>query len=195
MEYIAGCKRDFKPQTGFQYSCLNFITLQHYHRGRQRTTLRDLPGKRLRRTGYEATDYLPLPRDKNGKWINTVPLPENIAPTEKQPDGQVLLRTGCTTRLRILNGGISAMQAHSPAPKDIFCAALQKWRRVERTSHFSPQGEAPCAPYPVRQQIWAAHRVGMYVALRIPMPAISFGPEYLRAYGLHRYICRNRPRQ
>lgn len=29
MEYIATCKRDFKPQTDFQYSCLNFITLQH----------------------------------------------------------------------------------------------------------------------------------------------------------------------
>ena len=29
IEYIATCKRDFKPQTDFQYSCLNFITLQH----------------------------------------------------------------------------------------------------------------------------------------------------------------------
>ena len=29
MEYIATCPRDFRPQTDFQYSCLNFITLQH----------------------------------------------------------------------------------------------------------------------------------------------------------------------
>lgn len=29
MEYISTCKREFKPQTKFQYSCLNIITLQH----------------------------------------------------------------------------------------------------------------------------------------------------------------------
>ncbi|MDZ4058901.1 MAG: serine hydrolase, partial [Bacteroidales bacterium] len=29
MEYISNCKRDFKPTTKFQYSCLNFITLQN----------------------------------------------------------------------------------------------------------------------------------------------------------------------
>jgi len=29
LEYIASCKRDFMPTTKFQYSCLNFITLQN----------------------------------------------------------------------------------------------------------------------------------------------------------------------
>ena len=29
IEYISNCKRDFKPTTKFQYSCLNFVALQH----------------------------------------------------------------------------------------------------------------------------------------------------------------------
>ena len=57
--------------------------------------------------GMKHTDYLPCLRDKNGKWINTVPLPENIAPTEKQPDGQVLCGQVHDPLARILNGGIS----------------------------------------------------------------------------------------
>jgi CubicO group peptidase (beta-lactamase class C family) len=29
MNYIDTCRRDFRPKTDFQYSCLNYITLQH----------------------------------------------------------------------------------------------------------------------------------------------------------------------
>ena len=65
------------------------------------------------------TDYLPCLRDKNGKWINTVPLPENIAPTEKQPDGQVLCGQVHDPLARILNGGISGNAGVFSCAEDI----------------------------------------------------------------------------
>ena len=118
MEYIAGCKRDFKPQTDFQYSCLNFITLQHIIEAVSGQSLRDFARENVFDVlGMKHTDYLPCLRDKNGKWINTVPLPENIAPTEKQPDGR-FFADRCTTRLHAFSTAASAaMQAYSPAPK------------------------------------------------------------------------------
>lgn len=120
MEYIAGCKRDFKPQTDFQYSCLNFITLQHIIEAVSGQSLRDFARENVFDVlGMKHTDYLPCLRDKNGKWINTVPLSENIAPTEKQPDGQVLCGQ-VQTRLHAFSTAASAaMQAYSPAPKTL----------------------------------------------------------------------------
>ena len=47
MEYIATCKRDFKPQTDFQYSCLNFITLQHIIETISGQSLRDFARENL----------------------------------------------------------------------------------------------------------------------------------------------------
>lgn len=128
MEYIAGCKRDFKPQTGFQYSCLNFITLQHIIEAVSEQSLRDFARENVFDVlGMKHTDYLPCLRDKNGKWINTVPLPENIAPTEKQPDGQVLCGQVHDPLARILNGGISGNAGVFSCAEDIaiLCAALQ----------------------------------------------------------------------
>jgi CubicO group peptidase (beta-lactamase class C family) len=47
IEYIATCKRDFKPQTDFQYSCLNFITLQHIIETISGQSLRDFARENL----------------------------------------------------------------------------------------------------------------------------------------------------
>ena len=73
MEYIATCKRDFKPQTDFQYSCLNFITLQHIIETISGQSLRDFARENLFDVlGMEHTDYLPCQRDKDGNWITIV---------------------------------------------------------------------------------------------------------------------------
>ena len=73
MEYIAGCRRDFKPQTDFQYSCLNFITLQHIIETVSGQSLRDFARENIFDVlGMSHTDYLPCHRDKNGRWINIV---------------------------------------------------------------------------------------------------------------------------
>ena len=106
IEYIANCRRDFKPQTDFQYSCLNYITLQRIIETVSGQSLRDFARENLFDVlGMAHTDYLPCKRDKNGKWINTA-LPHwaeknsqlstlhsqliEVAPTEKQSDGSVL---------------------------------------------------------------------------------------------------------
>ena len=141
MEYIAGCKRDFKPQTGFQYSCLNFITLQHIIEAVSGQSLRDFARENVFDVlGMKHTDYLPCLRDKNGKWINTVPLPENIAPTEKTTRRAGSLRTGarpaCTHSQRR-----HQRQCRRILLRRRYCHTLRrpaKWRRVERTSHSQP---------------------------------------------------------
>ncbi len=59
MEYIAGCQRDFEPQTDFQYSCLNFITLQHIIETVSDQSLRDFARENIFDVlGMAHTDYL-----------------------------------------------------------------------------------------------------------------------------------------
>ena len=61
IEYIANCRRDFKPQTDFQYSCLNYITLQRIIETVSRQSLRDFARENLFDVlGMAHTDYLPL---------------------------------------------------------------------------------------------------------------------------------------
>ena len=151
MEYIATCKRDFKPQTDFQYSCLNFITLQHIIETISGQSLRDFARENLFDVlGMEHTDYLPCQRDKDGTWITIVDKGtrkqghkenngansqfsirnsqlNNIAPTEKQPNGQVLCGQVHDPLARVMNGGISGNAGVFSCADDIaiLCAALQ----------------------------------------------------------------------
>lgn len=97
MKYISTCKRDFKPQTNFQYSCLNYITLQHVIEVITGQNLRDFAKENIFNVlGMQHTDYLPTVQQKDGKWINTVDYPwmDLIAPTEKQKRRKCTLRTG-----------------------------------------------------------------------------------------------------
>ena len=97
MEYIATCKRDFKPTTKFQYSCLNFITLQN--------VLQNITGIKL--ADYAQKILLDVLR-MNHTMYN--PKPEfygMIAPTEKQEDGSVILGKVHDPLARILNDGNS----------------------------------------------------------------------------------------
>lgn len=99
MEYISTCKRSFKPQTKFQYSCLNFITLQRIIETVSGQSLRDFAKANLFDVlGMAHTDYQPL---EHG-------LPAHlIAPTEKQKDGSVLCGQVHDPLARIMNGGVS----------------------------------------------------------------------------------------
>ena len=153
MEYIATCKRDFKPQTDFQYSCLNFITLQHIIETISGQSLRDFARENIFDVlGMEHTDYLPCQRDKNGKWINTTDanwagITEGnwhnaIAPTEKQPDGQVLYGQEHDPLARVMNGGISGNAGVFSCADDIaiLCAALQNGGEWNGRRILSPLG-------------------------------------------------------
>lgn len=157
MEYIAGCKRDFKPQTDFQYSCLNFITLQHIIETVSGQSLRDFARENLFDVlGMNHTDYLPCQRDENGQWINIIlpywvntpthsaanyQLPP-VAPTEKQPNGQVLCGQVHDPLACILNGGISGNAGVFSCAEDIavLCAALQNGGEWNGHRILSPQG-------------------------------------------------------
>lgn len=151
MEYIAGCKRDFKPQTDFQYSCLNFITLQHIIEAVSGQSLRDFARENIFNVlGMNHTDYLPCQRDKNGQWVNTANSRlstldfqlTRVAPTEKQPNGQMLCGQVHDPLARILNGGISGNAGVFSCAEDIaiLCAALQNGGEWNGRRILSPQG-------------------------------------------------------
>lgn len=160
MEYIATCKRDFKPQTDFQYSCLNFITLQHIIETVSGQSLRDFARENIFDVlGMNRTDYLPCRRDKDGKWINVVDKEtrvqgdnspfsilhsqlNNIAPTEKQPDGQVLCGQVHDPLARVMNGGVSGNAGVFSCADDIaiLCAALQNGGEWNGRRILSPLG-------------------------------------------------------
>ncbi len=164
IEYIANCRRDFKPQTDFQYSCLNYITLQRIIETVSGQSLRDFARENLFDVlGMDHTDYLPCQRDKNGKWINTA-LPhwaktdphnaanrqlstvdcqlKEVAPTEKQPDGSVLCGQVHDPLARVMNGGISGNAGVFSCAEDIalLCAALQNGGEWNGHRILSPLG-------------------------------------------------------
>ena len=152
MEYIKTCKRQFKPQTDYSYSCLNFITLQNIIEKVNGQSLREFARENLFDVlGMDYTDYLPTIRDKKGNWINTVDanwasLVEGdwhdvIAPTEKQTNGQVLCGQVHDPLARIMNGGISGNAGIFSRAEDIaiLCAALQNGGEWNGRRILSPQ--------------------------------------------------------
>ena len=138
MAYIARCKRDFKPHTDMQYSCLNYITLQNIVERITGQSLRTFAANNIFiPLGMNHTDFLPCAPDKNGKLANTsqprwVTNGEQasltpIAPTERQPNGtvkqgQVHDPLACT-----LNGGVSGNAGLFSSAEDVatLCAMLQ----------------------------------------------------------------------
>lgn len=97
IEYIASCKRDFPPTTKFQYSCLNFITLQNVLQNVTGVTLAEYAQKNVFDVlGMKHTTYNP-----QGEILAL------CAPTEKQKDGSVLKGVVHDPLARLLNGGNS----------------------------------------------------------------------------------------
>ncbi|HBZ35150.1 MAG TPA: serine hydrolase [Bacteroidales bacterium] len=97
MDYISTCKRDFKPTTKFQYSCLNFITLQN--------VLQNITGMKL--CDYAKQNVYDVLELKNTFYNPDEEYFKNIAPTEKQKDGTVLLGKVHDPLARIFNFGNS----------------------------------------------------------------------------------------
>lgn len=146
MDYIAGCKREYKPRTAMKYSCLNYITLQHIVESVSKQSLRDFCADNLFiPLGMNHTDFLPCKPDKKGIWNNTdaprwIKNGENmsaypIAPTERQDDGSILQGQVHDPLARMMNGGISGNAGLFSTAEDLalFCAMLQnqgKWNRM-----------------------------------------------------------------
>lgn len=97
IDYISTCKRDFEPQTDFQYSCLNYIVLQRIIENISKQNLRDFAKQNIFDVlGMSHTDFRP-----EGETLH------RAAPTEKQPDGSVLKGIVHDPLARIMNDGIS----------------------------------------------------------------------------------------
>ncbi|MDD4610265.1 MAG: serine hydrolase, partial [Bacteroidaceae bacterium] len=97
IDYISHCPRDFEPETDFQYSCLNFITLQRVIETISGLSLRDFAKQNIfDKLGMLHTDYNPT-----GETL------ERCAPTEVQKDGKPLKGIVHDPLARIMNGGIS----------------------------------------------------------------------------------------
>ena len=138
MAYIARCKRDFKPHTDMQYSCLNYITLQNIVERITGQSLRTFAANNIFiPLGMNHTDFLPCAPDKSGKLANTsqprwVTNGEQasltpIAPTERQSNGTVKLGQVHDPLACTLNGGVSGNAGLFSSAEDVatLCAMLQ----------------------------------------------------------------------
>jgi len=117
MDYIAHCKRNFKPGSDMTYSCLNFITLQRIIETVAGCDLRTYAHKHVFDVlGMKDTDYCPSKE-----------LAKRCAPTEKDADGKCFQGVVHDPLARIINGGISGNAGVFTTADDvaILCAALQ----------------------------------------------------------------------
>ncbi|MDR1724562.1 MAG: beta-lactamase family protein [Tannerella sp.] len=95
--HISTVKRNNPPGTVFDYSCLNFISLQRIIETISGLSLQEFSQQYLfRPLGMYHTDYNPV-----GETLALT------APTEKQPDGSVLRGKVHDPLANIMNGGIS----------------------------------------------------------------------------------------
>lgn len=135
--YIANGRRDFKPKSGFQYSCLNYIVLQRIIETISGQSLRDFAKTHIFDVlGMAHTDYLP-----SGEML------ERVASTERQPDGSVLTGVVHDPLARIMNGGISGNAGVFSDADDlaVLAAALLNGGAYNGRRILSPLGvEAMC---------------------------------------------------
>ncbi len=97
IEYISNCKRDFRPTTKFQYSCLNFVTLQNI--------VQNVTGLSL--SEYVSDNIFTVLGMNNSMYNPSKEMFYKIAPTEKEADGGILVGRVHDPLARILNDGNS----------------------------------------------------------------------------------------
>ncbi len=97
MQYIDSCKRDFAPGKGMEYSCLNFISLQHIIENVSGKSLRDFAKENIFDVlGMVHTDYNPT-----GEML------ERCAPTSRLKGEAVLKGVVHDPLARLFNSGVS----------------------------------------------------------------------------------------
>ena len=132
IEYISGCKTNFKPGTDFQYSCLNYIALQHVIETVSGQSLRDFAKTHIfDPLGMQHTDYCPT-----GETL------ERCAPTEKQKDGSILKGIVHDPLARIMNAGVSGNAGVFSDANDLAILAAMLLNNGEYNGHriLSPLG-------------------------------------------------------
>ena len=144
IEYISTCKRYFEPGTDFQYSCLNFITLQRIIETVSGKNLRDFAKENIFDVlGMNHTDYNP-----SGETL------ERVAPTEKQKDGSVLRGIVHDPLARVILRGISGNAGVFSDANDLAILAAALLNNGEYNGHriLSPQGVKTMRTVPYNMQ-------------------------------------------
>ena len=121
LEHICHVRRDFTAGADFQYSCLNYITLQYIVERISGQSLRQFSHDNIfRPLGMRHTDYLPGENDRK-KWAG------KIAPTTLDKDGNLLCGKVHDPLARVMNGGISGNAGLFSTAEDlaVICAMLQ----------------------------------------------------------------------
>ena len=132
IEYIATCKRDFQPGKAFQYSCLNYITLQRI--------IEIISGLSLKE--FVVTNIFDVLGMKHTTYQPEGEILERVAPTEIQPDGSVLRGIVHDPLARVMNDGVSGNAGVFSDADDlaILAAALMNGGSYNGKRILSPQG-------------------------------------------------------
>lgn len=178
IDRISHMRRQFKPGTGFRYSCLNFITLQRIIEQTSGMSLREFSRRHIfGPLGMNHTDYIPCTPDDQGVWRNT-DLPcwaslmqkgedwrSIVAPTTKQTADSVLCGMVHDPLARIMNGGISGNAGLFSTAEDIaiLCAMLQN------------------------NGSWHGHRIMSPAAAHLLRTVPRFAEPFGRTYGWDNY--------
>jgi CubicO group peptidase (beta-lactamase class C family) len=130
MQHIATFDRRCEPGKRFQYSCLNYVTLQQIIEKVSGQNLRDFAKENIFEVlGMKNTDYSPAVK----KY-------KHIAPTEKQEDNQVLLGKVHDPMARLLKNGISGNAGLFSDAKDLarFSAMMLNYGTLKGKRVLSP---------------------------------------------------------
>lgn len=132
IDYIAHCRRDFAPTKGFQYSCLNYITLQRVIETVSGQSLRDFAKQNI----FDVLDMVHTDYKPTGETL------ARTAPTEKQADGTVLRGVVHDPLAQVMNGGVSGNAGVFSDARDIalLSAALLNGGAYNGKRILSPAG-------------------------------------------------------
>lgn len=148
-------KRNFKPKTGYMYSCLNFVTVQNILQNITGMKLEDYAEQNVfGKLGLKHTCYEPLKRHPD-----LMPL---VAPTELQGDGKCLKGEVHDPLARLANGGNSGNAGVFTNVEDcaVICAAIMNGGAVNGKRILSPLTVETMATVPSDNDEWIGRALG-----------------------------------
>jgi len=147
--------RNFRPKTGYMYSCLNFVTVQNILQNITGMKLEDYAEQNVfGALGLKHTCYEPKKRHPE-----LMPL---VAPTELQEDGQCLIGEVHDPLARLANSGNSGNAGVFTNAEDcsVICAAIMNGGAVNDKRILSPLTVETMATVPSDNAPWIGRALG-----------------------------------
>lgn len=148
-------KRNFRPKTGYMYSCLNFVTVQNILQNITGMKLEDYAEQNVfGKLGLKHTCYEPKKRHPE-----LMPL---VAPTEIQEDGNCLLGEVHDPIARLVNSGNSGNAGVFTNAEDcsVICAAIMNGGAINGRRILSPAAVEAMATVPSDNDEWIGRALG-----------------------------------